>query len=345
MENKVNIIVPAAGLSSRFPDMKPKYLLYDFDHKLMLQRALTPYANYNIVIGILREHDEKYHASKFIKHEFGDSVQIVILDTLTKGPADTVYQIIKKSNIDLTDGILVKDCDNFFDHTISDGNYVCVSNISEHEILKKLAAKSFIIYNDQDIVTDIIEKKVVSDTFCVGGYKFERAALFVEMFEKIRSTKEVFVSDVIQQCMINHHVFTKKSVTNYVDVGTAEDWFEYNDKPVIFCDIDGTLIINQSRVGTNSYLDDAVPLQNNVNRLLKLQEDGSQFIFTTARPKSFTDQTKKLLDTLGFVNYDLLMGLQNSKRILINDFNKSNPYPRAIAINIKRDSDNLSDFI
>jgi hypothetical protein len=41
----------------------------------------------------------------------------------------------------------------------------------------------------------------------------------------------------------------------------------------------------------------------------------------------------------------LIIGLQNSRRILINDFNKANPYPRAFAINIHRDKDELGDFL
>ena len=32
----MEVIVPAAGLSSRFPGMKPKYLLHDFENKLKL---------------------------------------------------------------------------------------------------------------------------------------------------------------------------------------------------------------------------------------------------------------------------------------------------------------------
>lgn len=39
------------------------------------------------------------------------------------------------------------------------------------------------------------------------------------------------------------------------------------------------------------------------------------------------------------------MGLKNCKRILINDYNEANPYPRAIAINIKRDEDNIKDYL
>ena len=199
----MHIIVPAAGRSSRFPNMKPKYLLYDYKHELMLTNAIKPYyGKHPITIGILREHEEQYNASDFIRHDLGSTdINIVILDEPTSGPAETVYEILKRSNI-IADSILIKDCDSFFDHEISYGNYVCVSKICEHEILKKLAAKSFVLCNDQGIITDIIEKKVVSDTFCVGGYKFESAFTFLAAFESLkRTTNEIFVSNVIEECL------------------------------------------------------------------------------------------------------------------------------------------------
>jgi hypothetical protein len=39
------------------------------------------------------------------------------------------------------------------------------------------------------------------------------------------------------------------------------------------------------------------------------------------------------------------MGVHHSKRILINDYATTNPYPTAVAINLKRDSENLGDMI
>ena len=343
----MEIIVPAAGLSTRFPGMKPKYLLYDYKHEMMLVNALKAYRQrgYRIRIGLLKEHVEKYDAIEHIKHNWHDMVDYVVLDKPTRGPADTVYQILQQSKINIQTPILIKDCDSFFDHDYEGENYICVSKISEHEVLKKLASKSFVTSNEQGIITDIIEKQVVSDTFCVGGYKFSSAGMFMRYFETLSSTNELFVSDVIQNCISHGHVFTEKKVTNYVDVGTANDWFEFNDKPVIFCDIDGTIINAQSRVGEKSYDAEPIPLQNNIKRLLELQENGAQFIFTTAREPELKSTTRQMLYDLGFKSFDLIVGLQNSKRILINDYNNANPYPRAIAINLKRDSDNLSDFL
>jgi len=280
----------------------------------------------------------------FLKHEFGDSINIIILDEPTKGPADTVYQILKKANIRNTQ-ILIKDCDSFFDHNIIKGNYVCVSRISDHSVLKKISSKSFVIANDQHIITDIIEKQVVSNTFCVGGYSFENSDNYIEAYEELQTQNEVFVSDVISRCIFNGHIFSENFIRNYTDVGTSSDWFEYNDKPVIFCDIDGTIIVSQTRVGKNNFQSEPIALQNNVNRLLELQNSGAQFIFTTARQIGYEKVTRELLNKLGFINYQLIMNLLNSKRIIINDYNKSNPFPRAIAINVPRNKDELSDYL
>lgn len=341
----MEIVVPAAGLSTRFPNMKPKYLLYDYKGEMMIMNALRSFrhAGYKINIGILKEHQEKYNVIEQISYELPDNVNYVVIDKPTRGPADTVYQILKESNV--TGEFLVKDCDSFFEHELTSGNYICVSNISKHEILKKLASKSFVIANEQGIITNIIEKQVVSDTFCVGGYKFEIAEQYISAFDYVsKMSGEIFVSDIIGYMLDQGCVFTKKDVVNYVDVGTANDWFEFNDKPVIFCDIDGTIIVAQSRLDLESKKEPIV-LKNNVSRLLELQKNGAQFIFTTARENQFTTMTREMLYKLGFNSFNLICGLQNSRRILINDYNNANPYPRAEAINIHRNADNLSDFL
>jgi choline kinase len=344
----MEVIVPAAGLSSRFPGMKPKYLLYDYKGRLMIENAISGHLTDNITIGILKEHDDEFQASVFLHNELSlrYNIRIVILNERTKGPADTVYQIIKKSGMNLADSIYIKDCDSFFHHDKSEGNYVCTSNIADHMVLKKLSSKSFVVVNNQDIITNIVEKSVVSDTFCVGGYKFDRADIFTKAFEFIsKSQSEIYVSHVIQHCMMNGHTFTKKIVTDYTDVGTAEDWFEYNDKPVIFCDIDGTIIKAQARYGENSYDDTPIVLEENVKILKRMYENGSEIIFTTSRPHNARSRTMKMLNGLGFSSCQLLTGLNNSRRILINDYNNANPYPRAEAFNIKRDSDTLKDTL
>jgi histidinol phosphatase-like enzyme len=340
----MEVIIPAAGLSTRFPNMRPKYTLTDHTGTLMLERSISSFlGKYKITIGILKEHEEKYNIIKTLNHEIPE-LNIVVLDERTNGPAETVSKIIEQAGIDINEGILIKDCDSFFEHDVSDGNYVCISTIAEHEILKRLASKSFVITNDQGIITNIIEKEVISNKFCVGGYKFESAKLFCETYEKLKDKNvgEIFVSHIIEECLNNHRIFLEKHVSNYVDVGTADEWFAYNNKACIFCDIDGTIIRAQPKGG---YDDEPVILKHNVERLKELVANGSKIIFTTARHTEYDTRTKEILDSLGFVNYDLISGLPNTKRVLINDYNEANPYPRAIAVNLKRNADNLGDYI
>lgn len=342
----MEIIVPAAGLSTRFPNTRPKYLLYDYKNTLMIRNAVEQFigSQHKITVGILKEHAEKYNAVNHITNAIPD-VNVVVLEDRTKGPADTVYQILKHlPNKDVE--ILIKDCDSFFTHEYQEGNYVCVSSIDKHEIIKKLYSKSFVQYNDQGIITNIIEKRVVSDTFCVGGYKFQSSFAYIEAFEKLsEQTDEIFVSHIIQHCLLNNKIFVNNSVENYVDVGTAEDWFEYNNKPVIFCDIDGTLIKAQSRFGSYSYAHDPIVLEGNYQKIKTYYDRGCQIVFTTARPSAYDAQTLAMLAKLGFNGCKLVSGLNNSARILVNDFNEANPYPRAISVNIKRDHDTLKDYL
>ena len=333
------IIIPACPPTT----VKPNYLHFDYANVMLLQRVIAPYGDsQKIVVGILREHDFKYQARTFIS-KLCPNVNVVVLDELTRGPAETVHQILTVAGI-YDSPILIKDCDSFFDHSAGTGNYVCVSCISDHDVLTKIQSKSFVRYNVQGIVTDIVEKAVVSDTFSTGAYHFESARLFMECYQTLGNN--AYVSHVISAAINMGHTFTIMPVANYVDVGTEEEWHEYNDgHPVIFCDIDGTIIEAQKRFGKNSYDDEPEPLIDNVSRLLELQRQGAQFIFVTSRPKEYLVRTEAVLLNLGFKGFTLVAGLNNSRRILINDYNEANPYPRARAINIQRNADNLRDFI
>jgi hypothetical protein len=341
----MEIIVPAAGLSTRFPNMRPKYTLTAYNGRTMLYNALQPFlGKHNITIGVLKEHDDKYNVQNIIIKDIGaENINVVIINEPTKGPAETVYNVIKIGNILPNEPILIKDCDSFFNHDTVAGNYVCTSNISDHKVLKKLYNKSYVVSNDQDIIINIIEKNIVSDKFCAGGYKFESAELFCFSFEQIKdSVNEPFVSHVIQYALSQGNIFTNKKVKDYIDVGTIDEWNQFNNRPVIFCDIDGT-IIKAVPIGLDK--SPVVPLSNNIKKLIEMQIAGAQLVFTTARHLDRYDATKSMLEDLGFNNFQLVCGLQNSPRILINDYNNANPFPRATAINLKRDMDNLEDYL
>jgi len=336
----MEIIVPAAGLSTRFPGTRPKYLLYDYSGTLMLRKALEPFlGKYNITVGVLHQHVVQYDALKIIDREIGN-VNVLIIDKPTNGPAETVYKILSKIDKDVE--FLVKDCDNFFDIEYESGNLVYTSNIKHHETLRKLSSKSFVTLNSQSLILGIVEKEIVSNHFCIGGYKFESSDKYKTAYDNIlkNSNKEIFVSHVISYLIDNGSVFINKDVKDFVDAGTLEDWNKYNYKPTIFCDIDGTLVKSMHRPYDGEY----EVLTNNYNIVKREYDRGCQVIFTTARPASAEAVTRIMLHQLGFSNCKLIMGLHNAPRILINDYHPTNKYPSAISYNVKRDGDDLNDL-
>ena len=59
--------------------------------------------------------------------------------------------------------------------------------------------------------------------------------LFIDTYRKINHAvpTEFFLSHIIQDLLLENHVFQVNEVSDYVDVGTLDDWNQYN-KPTNF---------------------------------------------------------------------------------------------------------------
>lgn len=339
------VVVPCAGKSSRFPGTRPKYLLTMYDNELMVEKAVKPYImTEDVHIVILREHARKYDAEIALNKVYRDhpNVHIHILEEETSGPAETVYQVVKR--IQPNAPLFVKDCDSFFDSPVNYSNHVCVADLRSNLNVTNVAGKSFAVVNEQKMLTNIVEKSVVSNYICVGGYGFASAGEFMVSFEKLRKTSkgsEIFLSHVIKN-MLDSTSFEIEEVENYVDVGTQKEYTEYNQsRPTIFCDLDGTIFYNQSRYFSNNYDSFPKPIQAAVDYMLDKEEKGSKIIFTTARPDEARDVTLEALRRCGFRDISVLFNLPHAPRMIINDNSKTNPYPTAIALNVPRDDNDF----
>lgn len=348
METTMNIIVLAAGRSSRFPNLRPKYLLTAYDHKLMIEHAINCFpTNAKVTVVVLKEHCEQYQADTFLKEALGDRVSIVVLDQITNGPAETALIAVKQ--MDLHGPIFIKDCDTFIEFAgpVTECNGIAVAKLDDYPNIRNVSGKSYVKANEHGIIQSIVEKQIVSNIFSVGGYQFKDADAFTKTAIQLLSTttQEVYLSNVIDLMISNGEVFETLPTSKFIDVGTADDWIAFNRQhPVLFVDIDGVLVKNQSRYGSNKFGSPVTILNSNVNFLLEHQAAGAQFIFTTSRQSEFDTETNTLLQQLGFINYRLVSGLNTTNRILVNDFDYSNPYPSASAINIKRNNEDLERY-
>ena len=335
------VIIPCAGKSSRFPGTRPKYLLSMPDGRMMIEHAAQKWLGEEvIIIPILKMHAEYFNAQHALEQAFGDKVTIHVLDEETTGPADTVYQVAK--NLNGNEPIFIQDCDSHFDLSrVNACNYICTVDLRNNLQVQNVAAKSFVVTNEQDIVTNIVEKSVVSNHIVVGGYCFETAEDYCEAFESLDQNDERFVSHVVKK-LLETKVFISVEVDNYIDVGTADEWYALKRKsPLIICDLDGTLIQHQSKYFHPSIEDDIQGIPYAVEKLLKKQKEGAKFIFLSSRPEETRKKVYQYLTSVGFKQFQLILGAPHGERILINDYSNSNPFPTASAINVPRNDDDF----
>ena len=95
------LIIPVAGRSSRFPGMRPKWLLTMPDGKLMIEKSIEGLDLLifdKILIICLREHVEKYISFDFLDEMKAsinhNDVDFCILDTPTKSQSETVAKAL-----------------------------------------------------------------------------------------------------------------------------------------------------------------------------------------------------------------------------------------------------------
>jgi len=348
----MNLILPIAGQSSRYENIRPKWLLTHPNGNLMLTESITglPLKKFkNIIIIALEEHEKKYKFSVSLKEELKHvhnlkNVNIVLIDESSNQP-ETIYKGLKKTN--LSDGIFIKDCDNYFQlKDISrDHNSVSVYNL--HNNSKLIAGnKSYVQLGSNGTIVNIIEKQVVSNLFCCGGYYFQDISKFLSTFEELKDYDNLYLSHIIYKQILDGDLFFSSESQNYTDWGTLEDWKDFTSQyKVLFVDIDGVIVNNSAKHfapkwGHTSGITENIEVLNELYSTNKCQ-----IILTTARTEKCRSITKSQLKECDLKYHKLIMGLFHGKRYLINDFSSTNSYPSAIAINLKRNSNNLKDFL
>jgi hypothetical protein len=350
MRDKTTLIIPAAGQSSRFPGLKPKWMLTHPKGKMMINAAISSFdltSVKEIVVGVLKSHLDKHQIEEGLRKSFSHvnvPVRFAILDTATESQPETVAKIIDIAKI--TGPIFVKDSDNQFTHKPTPGNYVTVADVNKIDAVSKPASKSYVSYDENGILINIVEKKIISQYYCTGGYSFTSAQNFVETFEKIKN-KNLYVSHIIFEQMLNEKKsFSMSEVENVKDWGTIDEWNKYKRKyTTLFLDIDGVIFKNTGEFSSKSW-GEMPEIKENVDYLRKIKQRGyCTIILTTARPEKYRKATIQSLKSSGVPYDNIIFGLPHAQRIIINDYANTNPYPSCSSINIKRDSNELEKML
>ena len=302
----------------------------------------------NIYFICLQQHEDKYQFMKGFVSELDDAglrekSNIVLLPEQTDSQSETVYTFL--SGYDLDGFVFIKDSDGFYRCDVEERNQVAYFDLNDMDDINA-RTKSYVDLDVNDVVTNIVEKKVISSTFSSGGYGFADAKEFCKTFEKLQDMDgECYISHIIFEMMLSGSTFYGTKTTDFKDWGTLDAWNKYKSQyKCLFVDIDGTLITNSSH-HFPPYVGSGEPIENNIDFLAELHEQGkTKIVLTTSRPDKFRQLTIMELQTKGIPFDELVMGLPHCQRVIINDFARSNPYPSCKAINIPRNTDDLMEY-
>jgi len=347
------LIVPACGKSSRFGEGRPKpYRTHPLGEPMLIEamKGITGFDR--LVIGVIAEHITTYgvdlDALKLtIGKHHGITPEFVMLNQSAGSQPGDCYQIIKSANI--TGAICIKDCDNYFKHHIAPNkNFVCISRLKGDT---NAINKSYVSLDKNGKLLGIVEKMVIGDLFCCGGYGFQDADEFCSVYEKVLAigsinSGELYISHIIQDMLLNGSDFDVEDANDYVDWGDNEVWRRYcSQYKTMFVDIDGCLCVNGSEYFEPKW-ETSDGLTNNIALVNEMFDSGTvQVILTTSRKSEYKEATKQQLTRLGIKYHSIIYDLFHAQRMIVNDFSEGNPYPSAVAFSVDRNADCLRQYI
>ena len=233
MKQQFNIVIPMAGRGSRFTeqgytDSKP---FIDVNGKPMIQRVIENLGiefdkNYMFVLVCLQEDFDKYDFRQFKDIIGHDSYDVVILDDVTEGAAQTILQAKDLINDDIP--LLTLNTDQMIDYNPEhmwkiaeyyDGYIPCFWGDSEDWSYAKVM--------DNGYVQEVAEKKVISNNATAGYYYWKKGSDFVKYAELMiednsRTNGEFYVAPVYNWAIRDGKRIGIGMVDKVYELGTPE---------------------------------------------------------------------------------------------------------------------------
>lgn len=228
---KMNVLIPMAGAGSRFEKAGytfPKPLI-DVRGKPMIQWVID---NLNVeakyIFIVQKSHFEKYNLKETINN-FCPNNEIVQIDGITEGAACTT--LLAKQYIDVDEPLIIANSDQFVEWNNEEFIYSCSTSDLDANILtfKSTHPKwSYVKLNDLGYVTEVAEKKPISDIATVGIYYWRKGSDYVKYAEQmidknIRVNNEFYVCPVFNEAIQDNKKVRVFNIEKMWGLGTPED--------------------------------------------------------------------------------------------------------------------------
>jgi HAD superfamily hydrolase (TIGR01509 family) len=237
---KMKVLIPMAGAGSRFANVgytfpKPLISVKNMNDKPMVQVIVE---NLNIdaehIFIVRKEHCEKYNLKQLLA-VISPGCKIVEVDHLTEGAACTV--LLAKEFINNDEPLLIANSDQFIEWDSNEFMYSMTSGKVDGGILTFLNTHpkwSYVKLDDNDFVTEVKEKEVISTNATVGIYYWQRGSDFVKYAEQmisknIRVNNEFYVAPVYNEAISDSKKVKIFKINKMWGLGTPEDLTYFQD--------------------------------------------------------------------------------------------------------------------
>jgi len=230
-DKKLNVLIPMAGAGSRFSQAGytfPKPLI-EVHGKPMIQvvvENLNIEANYIFIVQ--KDHYEKYNL-KYLLNLIAPNCKIVQVEGITEGAACTT--LLAKEFIDNDAPLVMANSDQFVEWNSNECMYAFNADAIDGGILTFKATHpkwSYAKIGDDGFVSEVAEKKPISDNATVGVYFWKKGSDYVKYAEQmiannIRTNNEFYVCPVFNEAIADGKKVRVKQIEKMWGIGTPED--------------------------------------------------------------------------------------------------------------------------
>ncbi|CUE75758.1 Hypothetical protein, putative [Bodo saltans] len=299
------------------------------------------------------------------------STEVVVLpiEQETSSAADTVACAIRQCNVE--GSIFIKDQDGCFRHRVVPGaDYVVGLRLTENCEVENLPSKSFLLTTGA-LLSNIVEKRVVSDVICVGGYAFQQASGFLESLAAVERIHErvaqnlnigssssstsaqsaaaqphrIFLSHLVQYQMLHQgKVFSVELSQTFSDWKSDAAWRRYVQRfRNVEVTIEGVLFSSQDsndvmgNIGTANWK----PVEANIEYLRSLPIDRTHITLRSSRPVADEQKIRALLEASKVPFNNLILSSFSSTTFLVTAYSADGDHtshPSGVAYNIPESS-------
>lgn len=236
-DENLNVLIPMAGAGSRFEKAGyafPKPLI-EVNGKPMIQVVvdnLNIKANYIFIVQ--KAHKEKYNLDSVL-NLIAPNCKIVEVEGLTEGAACTT--LLAKEYINNDKPLIMANSDQFVEWSSSKFMYKMQEQDLDGGILSFTSTHpkwSYAKVDENNYVTEVAEKKPISNCATVGVYYWKKGSDYVKYAEQmiakdIRTNNEFYVCPVFNEAIQDCKKVSTFNINKMWGLGTPEDLRHYID--------------------------------------------------------------------------------------------------------------------